>query len=184
MDLEFTGLHKNTSLISIGLVAEDGRSFYGENYDFDRNQVDTWLQENVINHTSFIKGINDFQTMSVSLQNMFLVSTKEGLRDYLIEWFDQFDEEIELVSDVCHYDMVLFIDLFGGAFDLPEFICPACHDINQDIAEYHGISLTGAFDLNREAILDVHDIKIGGVKHNALYDAKVIKAIYEILRRN
>ena len=29
-DTEFTGLHKNTTLISIGLVAENGKKFYAE----------------------------------------------------------------------------------------------------------------------------------------------------------
>jgi len=29
-DTEFTGLHKDTTLISIGLIAEDGRTFYAE----------------------------------------------------------------------------------------------------------------------------------------------------------
>ncbi len=29
-DTEFTGLHKNTTLISIGMIAENGRTFYAE----------------------------------------------------------------------------------------------------------------------------------------------------------
>ena len=35
-DTEFTGLHRNTTLISIGLVSEDGRTFYAEFNDYDR----------------------------------------------------------------------------------------------------------------------------------------------------
>lgn len=183
-DTEFTGLHKDTTLISIGLVSEDGKIFYGESYDFDREQVDTWIQENVIDHTSYIKEISESSVMSVALDFMYLVSTKEGLRNYLAEWFAQFDEEIELVSDVCHYDMVLLIDLFGSAFDIPKNICPVCHDINQDIADFHGINASEAFELSREAILETHGIEIEGNKHNALYDAKVIQAVYNILRGN
>ena len=37
-DTEFTGLHKDTTLISIGLVSECGKTFYGECYDYDENQ--------------------------------------------------------------------------------------------------------------------------------------------------
>ena len=33
-DTEFTGLHKDTSLISIGLVDEDGKTFYAEFLDY------------------------------------------------------------------------------------------------------------------------------------------------------
>jgi DNA polymerase III epsilon subunit-like protein len=33
-DTEFTGLHKDTTLISIGLVSEDNRKFYAELIDY------------------------------------------------------------------------------------------------------------------------------------------------------
>ena len=49
-DTEFTGLHKNTTLISIGLVDENDRTFYGEFLGYDGNQVDDWIKENVINN--------------------------------------------------------------------------------------------------------------------------------------
>ena len=80
-----------------------------------------------------------------------------------------------LISDVCHYDMVLFIDLFSSAFDIPENVNAACHDINQDIAKHLGISEKEAFDYTRE---DLVDEEISGDKHNSLYDAKIIKSIY------
>ena len=86
-----------------------------------------------------------------------------------------------MVSDVCHYDMVLFIDLFGTAFDLPRCINPACHDINQDIARYYEFSEKEAFDFSREELLQNNAITIKGDKHNSMYDAKVIKKIYEII---
>jgi hypothetical protein len=73
--------------------------------------------------------------------------------------------------------MVLFVDIFGGAFDLPENVSPACHDINQDIARYFNISEREAFDKSREEIADA----IQGDKHNALYDALVIRNIYQKL---
>ena len=38
-DTEFTGLHQKTTLISIGLVSEDGREFYAELTDYDKSQV-------------------------------------------------------------------------------------------------------------------------------------------------
>ena len=36
-DMEFTGLHKNTTLISIGLVSECGKKYYAEFNDYDLN---------------------------------------------------------------------------------------------------------------------------------------------------
>lgn len=187
-DTEFTGLHKDTTLISIGLVAEDGRRFYGECYDYDKNQIDTWLQENVLNNTTYLCEISKTNNMSVSLDNMYLVATKEGLAKHLRDWLAQFDT-VELVSDVCHYDMVLLIDLFGTAFDLPSHVSPVCHDINQDISRFLGITPQEAFDKSREELIGKTYMKniekeYGSArKHNALYDAYVIKLLYTLLNR-
>ena len=76
--------------------------------------------------------------------------------------------------------MVFFIDIFGGAFDIPENVNPACHDINQDIANYEHISETEAFNRSREDFIFTYNTEVEGIKHNSLYDAKVIKEIYEI----
>ena len=50
LDTEFTGLHQHTTLISLALVSESGEEFYAEFNDYDRNQVDDWLEHNVIRH--------------------------------------------------------------------------------------------------------------------------------------
>ena len=39
-DTEFTGLHKNTTIISIGMIAENGKKFYAESTDYDGKQCD------------------------------------------------------------------------------------------------------------------------------------------------
>lgn len=54
-DMEFTGLHRNTSIISIGLFNESGDSLYCEFNDYDESQINPWLQENVINHLVITK---------------------------------------------------------------------------------------------------------------------------------
>lgn len=45
-DTEFTGLHQNTTLISIGLISDCGKSFYAELNEFDIAQLNDWLNEN------------------------------------------------------------------------------------------------------------------------------------------
>ena len=48
-DAEFTGLHRDTTLISIGLYCpEYGCYFYGEFNDYDESQVDDWIREHVL----------------------------------------------------------------------------------------------------------------------------------------
>lgn len=176
-DTEFTGLHKDTTLISIGLISEDKRCFYAEFTDYDESQCDEWIQKNVIANLNKSKDVSEREYVP-----NYHVGTKEDIAIALANWFRQFDT-VELVSDVCHYDMVLLIDLFGGAFDLPSNVGASCYDINQDIARHYKISQSEAFDKSRESILydRWRDKSVNGDKHNALYDAKVIRELYQIL---
>lgn len=178
-DTEFTGLHKDTTLISIGIVSENGKKFYAEFSDMNESQCDLWIKENVLKHTILFGDKKGNQNMeSADDYNLVVVlDDKRAVRDKLEEWLRQFSE-VQLVSDVCHYDMVLFIDIFGSAFDLPENVSPSCHDINQDIARWYGISEKEAFDRSREDMVD-ESAKQKMKKHNALYDAEIIKSIYE-----
>lgn len=176
-DTEFTGLHKNTTLISIGLVSEIGDTFYAELTDYDKGQVDEWIEKNVIANLCIPDNeaeqrVNTFKGNS------------EYAREKLLSWLSQF-KTVEWVSDVCHYDFVLLVDLlYGHALKMPYGVHnAACHDINQDIAKEFNIDEIKAFDKSREDILKVYDIEIDGEKHNALYDAKVIRAIYDNVSR-
>lgn len=188
-DTEFTGLHKDTTLISIGLVDENGRTFYAEFSDFNNSQCDEWIYENVIKHLR----LGTYEHYGFHNNNTEAFGNKKFIKEKLADWLSQYDGA-ELVSDCCHYDMVLFIDIFGGAFDIPSNVNPTCHDINQDIAKHFKITEREAFDLSREGIIEEDNkktemvllpddwkITIDGDKHNSLYDAKVIKAIYKIV---
>lgn len=210
-DTEFTGLHKDTTLISIGIVSENGKKFYAEFLDFDFDQVNGWIEENVLDNlilkklfailveSSMLEMVEEWRKNGyevsdypvVDNKRRFVYETKrekDGLtevvgekgwvREKLSKWLQQFDS-VQFVSDVCHYDFVLLIDLFGSAWDLPKNVPPVCHDISQDIARHYGISDAEAFDKSREEIVkELCGHEIEGRKHNALYDAEVIKAIY------
>lgn len=193
-DTEFTGLKKDTTLVSIGLITEDGESFYAELTDFDESYKDEWFVNNVLNNLL----LDEEKNAKKKTPEIFVYKTKEeyfiadktvrGTKNVvsyeLYRWLKDF-VSIQLVSDVCHYDMVLFIDLFGGAFDMLPSITPACHDINQDIAEFCKITEREAFEKNREKLLLENGIQLPkGKKHNSMYDAKVIKLIDEMIRRN
>ena len=177
-DTEFTGLHKDTTLISIGLISEDDKTFYAEFTDYDESQVDDWIQTNVIE--SLI--IKNYGVQKDTWNETNVKGSKTLIKFYLSMWLSQF-ESVQLVSDVSHYDMVLFIDIFGSAWDLPKNVNPSCHDINQDIAECYNITEEQAFDMSREEILIDCEVSIGGNKHNSLYDAKVIKESYERINK-
>lgn len=178
-DTEFTGLHAGTTLLSIGVVSEEGKKFYAEFSDYDESKCDDWIKENVIKHTILAGNDTLAARLGGDSETTVVLGSKADIQYEFGEWLKKFDS-VQFVSDVCHYDMVLMIDIFGGAFDLPKNVSAVCHDINQDIARHYGISEREAFDKSREGIVsELCGNFIAGDKHNALYDAEVIKAIYE-----
>ena len=173
MDTEFTGLHKGTTLISIGLVDENGKSFYAELTDYDESQVDDWLKNNVINHLYLDEAQYD-RRLKDSCDEFESVGTTDHVKHELEWWLKQFDE-IEIWSDCLSYDWVLFNNIFGTAFDIPKNVYYIPFDICT-VFKLKGIDP----DISREGFIDN---SVEGEKHNALYDAKVIKACYEKLMK-
>jgi hypothetical protein len=168
-DTEFTGLHQNTTLISIGLVSECGKTFYAEFNDYDFNQVDDWLKENVINNLKY-NGI--FQKLDETKNSISYKSTTENIKEKLTTWLEQFGE-VEIWSDCLSYDWVLFNQIFGHAFNIPKNVYYIPFDICT-LFYAKGIDA----DINREEFSEMTE---GSQKHNALWDAKVIRECYRKL---
>ncbi len=178
-DTEFTGLHQHTNLISIGLVAENDREFYAEFTDYDNSQVDSWLRDNIIKKLLFTEKENgllfDNQSM-VSLRG-----DKHLITNHLTKWLSSFDEPLEMWSDCLAYDWVLFCQLWGDAFGVPKLVYYIPFDIST-LFKVKGIDP----DIGREDFAFTSGSNGGHVsdqdnKHNALWDAKVIKVCYERL---
>ena len=161
-DTEFTGLHQNTTLISIGLVSECGKTFYAEFNDYDFKQVDDWLKENVIDNLQY-NGI--FQKLDETKNSISYKSTTENIREKLTTWLEQFGE-VEIWSDCLSYDWVLFNQIFGHAFNIPKNVYYIPFDICT-LFYAKGIDA----DISREVFAEMSE---GSQKHNALWDAKVI----------
>ena len=180
-DTEFTGLHKGTTLISIGLITDEGERFYAELTDFDESQCDNWIQQNVLDDLILTGNETLAKTLGEDKMTTVVLGNKNEVRAELLKWLDDFSDDIQFVSDVCHYDMVLLCDLIAEtSILLPSYINPFCHDITQDIATILDISEADAFDFSRENLLKNRGISLPkGQKHNALYDAEVIKIIYD-----
>lgn len=164
-DTEFTGLHQQTTLISIGMVAENGDTFYAELTDYDRGQIDEWLQKNVIEKLASVEH-------APCTLNEVVVGNTEAVGIALIEWLGQFDA-CEMWSDCLSYDWVLFCNIFGHAFSIPKNVYYIPFDICT-LLKAKGIDP----DINRERFADIEG---EARKHNALWDARVIKACYERL---
>ena len=162
-DTEFTGLHKATTLISLGIIAENGKTFYAEFTDYNQDQVDSWVEENVIANLRLINPYNS------SLGCLEVRGDHAMVKERLIAWLAQFPS-VEMWSDCLAYDWVLFCNIFGNAFDIPANVSYIPFDICT-MFKILGIDP----DIHREAFAGMDD---AGVKHNALWDARVIAACY------
>ena len=96
LDCEFTKLSATAKLISLALVAENGREFYVE-------LLDTWREEDC----------SDF-VIEIVLPQLWgggnaqpIIRARTALLDYLAS----FDEVLEIVTDAPQYDWELFCEL-------------------------------------------------------------------------
>lgn len=100
-DTEFDERGKIIHLISLGIVAEDGRTFYAVNADYDQAQASPWLQENVL---PFLQG----QTMTPLSE----------IRASVLEFFNPAPQEIWAYYG--EYDWIVLRQLCGHMVDWPE----------------------------------------------------------------
>lgn len=169
IDTEFIeGFHKPLfgkkrhfiDLISIGIVAEDGRKFYQLSCEYNYNDADEWVKENVI-LPLYLK------TVSGDQRNRHTVETFHkfyGLKNYQIadavrkfvnplleetplhdkDWNDHLNKfnvvasenrPIEFYAYYADYDWVVFCSLFGRMIDLPKGYPMYCNDLKQTMDE-------------------------------------------------
>ena len=182
-DTEFTGLHQGTTLISIGMIAEDGRELYCELNDYDKTQIDDWLKSNVIDNLLysepkdgedeyFVATRTENNPIGNDLYKSYSVKMRgstDDLKKELERWLSQFDS-VEIWSDCLSYDWVLFNQIWGHAFNIPKAIYYIPFDLCT-LFKVKGIDP----DVSREEYVGMTE---GSQKHNALWDAKVIRECY------
>ncbi|MEA5260325.1 3'-5' exoribonuclease [Arcicella aquatica] len=179
LDTEFTGLHQQSSLISIALVLDNQTYFYAELTDYDTGQISDWIQKNVIDNLLFAE---KEEFISISGGKVRIKGTRQQLQRGLEEWFSQLPN-VEIWADVLAYDWVLFCSIFGDAFQIPKNIFYIPFDMATAL-KIKGINP----DTSRQKIafkdqhsqnecLSNYDVK-NLSQHNALFDAIVLKEVY------
>lgn len=109
IDLEFSELQ----LISIGIVADDGREYYAESCEVDWSRVEAWILENV---KPYLTG----KTITLS-------EIREGVRDFVGD-----DPEPEFWGYNCAYDWtILTYRLFGRLLDIPKHWPKRCRELKE-----------------------------------------------------
>lgn len=162
-------------LISIGIVAEDGREYYAESLDFDMSAAveNEWLNDNVIAHlwsrqpdkTPFNRWTRDGGKGGLGHNECIA----NGIRNFV-------GEKPEFYAYYADYDWVVFCWLFGRMIDLPEGFPMYCRDLKQmldDKCDKMGIWA--------DALKEYPGFPTQENEHNALDDARWNKALFEFL---
>jgi len=168
LDTEFLETGSTIELISIGIVAEDGREFYAENSEFNWYNATDWLNENVKPHLWGSAISPDMRTMwsSFDIAGGFLM--RSSFEKLIWEFCKpSVYGKPEFWGYYADYDWVVFCWLFGRMIDLPVSFPKYCRDLKQ-----------WADDLG---------LKIPpppGIEHHALIDARWNKEAYDFLKAN
>lgn len=164
-DTEFTELTQKAKLLSIALVAETGEQFYAECTDYLPEQINPWVQENVLEH---------FYLEKTDATNPARLEVKDNdavIADAIRKWLLQFEIknpgiQFQFWADVPAWDWVLFCQLFGGALHIPANIHFMCMDL-ATLLFCKGMDYT----LPRIQLLETHEWPENYRMHNALSDA-------------
>jgi hypothetical protein len=169
-DCEFAKTSPTIDLISIGIVADDGREYYAINAECDRATLleNPWLMGNVVPTlplTRYAGTHGDFLTWDPFKPDYIKVKPREQIAREVAAFVLGTDHEtsnqvphVELWADYGAYDHVALCQLFGTMMDLPEGFPMWTHDLQQE--------------LERLGLTDDDLPKQDSGQHNALADAR------------
>lgn len=109
-DTEFIDDGRTIDLISIGLVAEDGREYYAENEDADHSRACPWVRANVLPH---------------------LTGPLRSRRQIAADLTEFCGRDPEFWAWFASYDWVVLAQIYGRMMDLPEQWPMYCLDVRQ-----------------------------------------------------
>lgn len=159
LDTEFIEDGKTIDLISIGIVAEDGRELYLQNAQCNFDKANEWVKENVIPKLDALLWRHE-------LHRPWKIPG--FMRLEILEFCDpEKYGKPEFWGYYADYDWVVLCQLFGRMIDLPKGWPMYCRDIKQFCDELGNPKLP----------------EEGKNEHHALADARWNKAAYEFLQR-
>ena len=116
-DTEFIEDGKTIDLISIGMIREDGATYYAENDTCERHKASPWVQENVFPHLRYEERRPRWRIAN--------------------EIYDFAGEKPEFWAYYADYDWVALCQLYGTMMDLPKGWPMFCLDVKQ-LAHFKG----------------------------------------------
>lgn len=115
LDTEFIEYPSTIDLISIGIVAEDGREYYAINSQCNWLSASEWVKENVLNKLPHF-GEPQYKT-------------REQIRKEILDFVGT--DKPEFWGYYADYDWVVFCWIFGTMMELPKGFPMYCNDIKQ-----------------------------------------------------
>ena len=175
IDCEFTDF-VNCDLISIGLVSENGDSFYGENTEFVKAWSSTWVQENIYHMLSLDALGMTRKELSLKVWcwlEELECDTIEIMIDYAADWVllhKLFNEDVHpKIKKVTNIFVQLGID---------------CDEVikQQNKNDFDYFELKGAVRKVFDDTFVEYFLKTGEVQHHALSDAKANMNAYAAMQ--
>ncbi len=164
IDTEFNerGHEHPMELISLAMVREDGAELYAVLEDgWSPEHSNDWVKANVLPHLG--------ESRHPWIDKRQPRVKRRDLARTVTEWISRVDSKPEFWGYYADYDWVLFCQLFGTMMDLPNGFPMFCRDLVQ---ESERLGLTEEMK---------SAVPIQGHAHNALDDARNIKARHEWL---
>lgn len=181
IDTEFVETPGHIELISIGIVAQDGREYYAVNTEADLSQADDWVKRNVLS------SMPEYNMEENTLRNYQYIKrdrpagcqdkkTIADMKEELLLWCGQQNnvpEECEFWGYYADYDWVVFCWIFGRMIDLPKGFPMYCRDLKQ--------LMSSCTLLDKEWKQQVCPDPVG--EHNALVDARWNKKLHKAIAK-
>lgn len=119
MDTEFIEDGRTIDLISIGIVSEDGRTYYAENSECNLSRASQWVRDNVFPH--------------LRANGTGIVKPREQIGKDIVEFVG---EKPEFWAYYADYDWVALCQLYGTMMDLPKGWPMYCRDFKQELDDH------------------------------------------------
>ena len=140
-------------LISVGIVSENGDTFYAEHSRCNKNEIekDEWTVKNVLTGLAYwdrdkTPSGEIFINNKDDLIHYSIFGSLSNIRDSLMTWLAKLGEiHPEFYGYYCAQDWVAFCWIFGKMKDLPQFFPMYCRDLKQTLDE---LNIRKALDSN------------------------------------
>lgn len=164
-DTEFIEDGVTIDLISIGIVAEDGREYYAVSSEFDEQKASPWVWENVLSQIPPLDVEARKSRAQIRHELLRFIGTVEPDAFHGF-WGVSGDKSPEIWAYCGAYDWVVLCQLFGTMMDLPDGWPRFARDVKQ-LAEELGNPQLPAQARGH---------------HHALHDARWTRQAWEYLK--